>query len=413
MPSVCLYFQLHQPYRLRRYSVFDTDRHYFDDFKNAELLHTIAQRSYLPANKLMLELVNQHRGAFKLAYSISGVLLDQLEARAPDVIDGFKKLAQTGCVEFLAETYYHSLTYVTSPAECRAQIEQHRDRVARLFGAVPKTFRNTELIYDNGVAAMARDLGFETVLLEGVDAVLGTRTCNAVYTPAGRPIDGAGAAVVAAGAAPAAGLKLLPRNYRLSDDIAFRFSDKAWPPFPLTAGKFAQWVGQIDGDAAVCGLFMDYEAIGEHQWKETGIFDFLADLPRALLALPGTDFVTPAQAATLHPPAAGPAGVLDVPRQTSWADTERDLSAWTGNAMQANALGEWKQLEAPLHARHDPGLLEDWRKLGTSDHFYYMSTKFWADGQVHRYFSPYESPYDAYINFMNVLDNIKSRVRAA
>ena len=390
MPSVCLYFQLHQPYRLRRYSVFDTDRHYFDDFKNADLLRTIAQRCYVPANQLMLELIKQHRGAFKVSYCISGVLLDQLAARTPEVIEGFKKLAATGCVEFLAETYYHSLAYLYSKDEYRFQIEKHRAAVADLFDQSPKVFRNTELIYDNGVAAVAGEMGFDAVLLEGVDRVLGARTSNAVYTPPGRETP-----------------KLLPKNYRLSDDIAFRFGDTTWTQYPLTAEKFARRVGQIDNPDAVCGLFMDYETIGEHQWKETGIFEFLRELPRQLLALPDTDFVTPSGAAAIH----AAAGELDMPDLTSWADTERDLSAWRGNAMQVNALSEWAKLESGLHARGDGGLLEDWRKLGTSDHFYYMSTKFWADGEVHRYFSPYESPYDAYINFMNVLDNIKSRVR--
>jgi alpha-amylase len=390
MPAVCLYFQLHQPYRLRRYSVFDTDRHYFDDFKNASLLRTIADRCYLPTNQLMLDLLSEHRGGFSLAYSISGILLEQMRAHTPEVIDSFKKLAATGRVEFLNETYHHSLAYLYSPQEFRHQVARHRDLINDLFDQSARVFRNTELIYNNDLATLVRDMGYSGVLAEGVDDLLGARTANAVYAPSH-------------GAAPA----LLLRNYRLSDDIAFRFGDKGWAQHPLTAEKFAKRVGQIEGDGAVCNLFMDYETFGEHQWKETGIFEFLRHLPGRVLDLPKTTFLTPSQAIDTLPAA----GTFDCPRITSWADTERDLSAWAGNAMQTNALTELHKLEPQLHARGDAGLLEDWRKLGTSDHFYYMSTKFWSDGEVHLYFSPYESPYDAYINFMNVLDNIKSRAR--
>jgi alpha-amylase len=397
MPSVCLYLQLHQPYRLRRYSVFDTDRHYFDDFKNADLLHTVARRCYLPAGGLLLDLVKQHRGAFKFALGVSGVLLDQLQARVPEVLDDFRKLAASGCVEFVCQTYYHSLTFLTSRAEYRSQIEMHRDRVARLVGQVPRTFHNTEWVYSNDVAAVAAEMGFEVLLMDGDDATLAARTPNALYTPPGQER-----------------LRLLPRNDRLSDDIALHFGDKYWPGYPLTPEAFARRVAQIESgprhNGSVCNLFLDYETFGEHQWKETGIFEFLAGLPRALLVLPETDFLTPAQAAQVHPSA----GVLDVPEPGAATGTGpgggHDLSPWLGNAMQANAMQEWQRLQEPLLARHDPGLLDDWRKLGTSDHFYYMSTKFWAEGQVHKYYSPYESPYDAYINFMNVLDNIKSRV---
>ena len=390
MPAVCLYFQLHQPYRLRRYSVFDTDRHYFDDFKNAGLLRTIADRCYLPANALMLDLIREHRGRFAVSYSISGVLLEQFQSQAPEVIDSFKKLAATGRVEFLNETYHHSLAYLYSTDEFRVQVQRHRDKVRELFGQDAKVFRNTELIYNNELANVAGDMGYLGVLAEGVDDLLGARTTNAIYTPPG--LDSP---------------KLLLKNYRLSDDIAFRFGDTSWAQYPLTAEKFARRVGQIEGPNAVCNLFMDYETFGEHQWKETGIFDFLHHLPARVLELPDTEFVTATEAVTKIPSA----GTFNCPRLTSWADTERDLSAWLGNAMQNNAIHELNKLEPLLKARGDAGLWEDWRRLGTSDHFYYMSTKFWADGEVHKYFSPYESPYDAYINFMNVLENLKSRTR--
>ena len=370
--------------------MFDSDRHYFDDFKNAELLRRIAQRCYLPANQLMLEQIRKYNGAFRVAYSISGVLLEQFEQHAPDVLASFRKLSGTGCVEFLCETYHHSLAYIYSPGEFRQQVDLQRTRIKHLFGENPRVFRNTELIYNNELAGVVADMGFAGCLAEGVDSILGERSPNVLYKPA----DGTN-------------IKLLLKNYRLSDDIAFRFSDHTWAQYPLSATKFAEWVAQIDGHGEVCNLFMDYETIGEHQSAQTGIFEFLRELPAALLTRPGTQFLTPSQLIEQHEAK----DTLDVPHITSWADSERDLSAWMGNAMQSNALHELYKLEEPLKKRGDPGLLDDWRKLGCSDHFYYMCTKYWADGQIHKYFSPYESPYDSYINFMNVLDNIQTRVR--
>ncbi len=391
MPLVTFYFQLHQPYRLRRYSVFDTDRHYFDDFKNAEILRKIATRCYLPTNQLIADLIKEHQGRFKVAYSISGVLLEQFEDHAPEVLASFRKLAATGCVEFLNETYYHSLAFLYSRDEFRQQVELHRAKIKKLFDTDARVFRNTELIYNNDLANFVAHMGYEGCLAEGADQVLGTRSPNFIYSPIG-----------------GAKIKTLLKNYRLSDDIAFRFGDKAWAQYPLSADKFAGWVTQINGHGNVCNLFMDYETFGEHQWADTGIFEFLRHLPGKLLDQPETQFLTPSEVIDTYTSV----GDLDVPHVTSWADSERDLSAWLGNAMQSNALHELHKLEATLKARGDDQLLADWRKLGTSDHFYYMCTKYWADGQVHRYFSPYESPYDSYINFMNVLDNIQSRARA-
>jgi alpha-amylase len=387
MPAVCLYFQLHQPYRLRRYSVFDTDRHYFDDFKNAELLRLIAHRCYLPANQILLELTNKFNGQFKVAFSISGVLLEQFEEHAPEVLASFRKLAGTGAVEFLSETYYHSLAFLYSRTEFKAQVDLHRQKIKHLFDQEPTVFRHTELVYNNDLAAAVAGMGFEGVLAEGVDAVLGERPAGEVYTPPG-----------------GGPLRVLTKNYRLSDDIAFRFSDRNWALYPLFADQFARRVGETPGP--LVNLFMDYETFGEHQKADTGILEFLRYLPIELLKA-GNTFTTPAAAVR----ELTPAGEIDVPHFTSWADTERDLSAWLGNAMQTNAMHELYRLENPLKDRGEENLLADWRRLTTSDHFYYMCTKYWADGQIHRYFSPYESPYDSYINFMNVLDNLQSRIR--
>jgi alpha-amylase len=391
MASVCFYFQVHQPYRLRRYSVFDSATNYFDDHANAEICRKVATKCYAPANRLMLDLVRRHEGRFRIAYSLTGVVIDQLEAWAPEVMDLFRELADTGCVEFLAETYYHSLSFLYSRDEFRAQIEQHRQRMKSLFGQDPRVFRNTELIYNNDLAHLIGEMGFRGVLCEGADHLLGFRSPNYLYSPPTHP-----------------DLRLLLKNYRLSDDIAFRFGDRGWKEWPLTAEKFAGWVDHVNGNGYCVNLFMDYETIGEHQWAETGIFDFLGHLPEQVLRHPDNDFKTPSEVIETYPVN----GEYDVPHVISWADTERDLSAWLGNAMQSNALHEIYRLESQIKAIGDPGLLKDWRKLQTSDHFYYMCTKYFADGDVHKYFNPYESPYDSYINLMNVLDNFRSRMRS-
>jgi len=391
MASVCFYFQVHQPFRLRRYSVFDTDHHYFDEAKNGEILRKIAAKCYLPANQMMLETIREHGGRFRVAYSITGVALEQFQNYAPDVVESFQQLNSTGCVEFLEETYYHSLAFLYSREEFRAQVELHRKKIKELFGQEPRVFRNSELIYNNDVAHFVSHMGYDAIITEGADHILGYRSPNYVYRPPHAPR-----------------LKMLLKNYRLSDDIAFRFSNRNWEQWPLTAEKFAKWISQINGNGFICNLFIDYETLGEHQWAETGIFDFMRHLPAEVMKMSGdNNFLTPSQIIDRFEPV----GELDVPHMISWADTERDLSAWLGNAMQSNALHELYKLEGPLKEKGDAELLSDWRKMTSSDHFYYMCTKYWADGDVHKYFSPYESPYDSYINFMNVLDNIQTRLR--
>lgn len=390
MPSVCFYFQIHQPFRLRRYSVFDTDRNYFDNHKNAEICRKVALKCYLPANRMFLDLIHQHNGRFRIAYSISGMALEQMQTFVPEVIDTFRQLNDTGCVEFLNETYNHSLAFLYSREEFRAQVENHRQLVKQLFNQDARVFRNTELIYNNDLAHFISHMGYEGILAEGADQILGYRSPNFVYRPPHCP-----------------NMKLLLKNYRLSDDIAFRFSNRAWSQWPLKAEKFARWVDQINGNGFVCNLFMDYETFGEHQWADTGIFDFMRHLPGEILKHRDNEFLTPSQIIDKH----DAVGEIDVPHMISWADTERDLSAWLGNAMQSNALHELYKLEGLLKEKKDEQLIADWRKLTTSDHFYYMCTKYWADGDVHKYFSPYESPYDAYINFMNILDNVRARAR--
>ncbi len=391
MASVCFYFQVHQPFRLRRYSVFDTTHNYFDDAKNGEICRKVANKCYLPANQCIYDLIKLHDGRFKVSYALTGVVLDQFASYCPEVLESFKRLASTGCVEFIAETYYHSLSFLYSRSEFAEQVRMQQEKILNLFGCKSTTFRNTELIYNNEVANAAHEMGFTAVIAEGADHILGYRSPNFVYRPPNSPI------------------KVLLKNFRLSDDIAFRFGNQGWAEWPLTAEKFAGWVNQVNGNGYTVNLFMDYETFGEHQWSDTGIFDFLYHLPGQVLKHPDNDFKTPAEVAAAHEPV----GAFDAHHLISWADTERDLSAWLGNAMQSNALQEAYNLEATVKATGDAGLIQDWRKLLTSDHFYYMCTKYFADGDVHKYFNPYESPYDSYINYMNVLDNVSARARQA
>lgn len=392
MASVCFYFQVHQPYRLRQYSVFDTAPTYFADDVNKEILEKVARKCYLPATKLMLDLVRRHEGRFRIAYSLTGTIVQQCRDWCPEMIDLLGELSDTGCCEFLAETYCHSLSFLYSHDEFREQIDMHTKLMQDLFGQTPTVFRNTELIYNNDMAHFIAGLGrFRGIIVEGADHILGYRSPNYLYTPPG--VDG---------------VKLLLKNYRLSDDIAFRFSNRSWNEWPLKAETFAEWVNRINGDGYVCNLFMDYETFGEHQWEDTGIFGFLDVLPEKILAAGDNDFKTPSQCID----AFKTVGEYDVPHVISWADTERDLSAWLGNAMQSNALHELYKLEERVVRTGDAAIIADWRKLTTSDHFYYMCTKYFADGDVHKYFNPYESPYDSYINMMNVLDNLQLRAKA-
>ncbi len=392
MASVCFYFQMHQPRRLRRYSVFDADADYFDTHRNRHIVRKIANKCYLPATRLMLNLIRKHEGEFRIGFSMTGCLIEQLREYAPEVLDLFRDMVDTGCCEFLAETYHHSLAFHYSKDEFNQQVDLHTRLIEDQFGQTPSVFRNTELIYNNELADHVAWMGrFTGVLAEGVESALQGRTPNRLYTPPDQPH-----------------LPVLLRNYRLSDDIAFRFSNRAWSEWPLTAEKYADWLAHSVEQGETVNLFIDYETLGEHQWEETGIFDFMSALPQQVLDR-GLGFFTPSETIEYYEPA----GVYDVRAMTSWADTERDLSAWMGNAMQSSALQELYRLEATIKKTGDPKLLADWRMLTTSDHFYYMCTKFFADGDVHKYFNPYESPYDSYINYMNVLDHLRSRAATA
>ena len=389
--SICLYFQVHQPTRLRQYRFFDIgkDSHYYDDFANRTILRRVAQKCYLPMNELLLEAIEKSKGKFKVAFSISGSALEQFDRYAPEVLESFRKLAATGCVEFLCETYYHSLASLAAPSEFIHQVEKHKKHVQDALGVVPTAFRNTELIYSDDIARQVYDLGFKTMLTEGARHIMGWQSPNYVYTSESQPK-----------------LKLLLRNYGLSDDLAFRFSDKGWKEWPLTAEKYVGWLAEAEGD--IINLFMDYETFGEHQKAESGIFDFMRALPSQALAA-GLSFVTPSQATKNVKPVAS----LSVPDPISWADEERDLSAWLGNELQQDAYNKLYRQTEKLALIGDPELWADFGHLQESDHLYYMCTKFFSDGEIHKRFSPYETPYEAFINYMNVLSDFIIRVNEA
>src|SRR5690554_3381812 len=390
MKSICFYFQVHQPNRLRHYRFFDigNNHDYFDDAQNAWLCRRVADKCYLPTNKLMLDLINENKGRFKISYSITGVVLEQFEKYTPEVIESFKALASTGCVEFIGETYYHSLAVLKSKSEFKNQVKLHSDKIFELFGQRPSVFRNTELIYSDYIGEIVGDLGFKAQITEGAKHILGWRSPNFLYKSSKNE-----------------NLVLLLKNFQLSDDIAFRFSQHSWEGFPLTVDKYVKWLNQIQ-DAECINLFMDYETFGELQWKETGIFEFLRELPKGVFKKTDFGFSTPSQLVDNLKPVSE----IHVPYPISWADEERDLTAWLGNDLQDDAYDQLYELEEEIISSGDKDLINDWRYLQTSDHFYYMCTKWFSDGDVHKYFNHYDSPYDAYINYMNVLSDFRIRL---
>ncbi len=391
MPSVCFYFEVHQPCRLRPYSFFDiggSDR-YNDVELDRLVMQKVAEKCYRPMNALLLDLVRKHGGRFRFTFSLTGTFIDQMLAYSPETLAGFQALAETGCVEFLDETDSHSLAAVFSEDEFSSQVLAHRERMQELFGYSPRAFRNTELIYCDRLAKIVEKMGYSTILAEGADRILGWRNPRFIYTPAG-----------------CEKIRLFLKSYSLSDDIAFRFSNKSWSAWPLMADTYAGWLRQTKSCGNVIGLFMDYETFGEHQWKDTGIFEFMKVLPDMVLEDPEMDFLTVSEATDRY----APSGELSSEEWISWADEQRDLSAWLGNEMQKDALVSLYACRPLVLAADDPEITLTWRRLQTSDHFYYMSTKKASDGEVHQYFTPYGSPYSAYTNFMNILADFRLRL---
>ena len=391
MNGIVLCFEVHQPLRLKRYRFFDigNDHYYYDDFTNESILRRVAGECYIPANRVLLDIIRESGSDFKVTFSLTGVVLDQLELYAPEVIDSFRELADTGCVEFLAETYSHSLSCMKDRAEFTRQTKKHLEKIKQLFGVEPRTFRNTELIYSDEIGSWVADMGFETMLTEGAKHILGWRSPDHLYCNSINPR-----------------LKILLRNYQMSDDIAFRFSNRSWSEWPLTADKFAGWIKAKTRDSELINIFADYETFGEHQKAGTGIFDFLRAMPSSVIKTTPFRFMTPSEAAAEFQPVSA----IEVPRAISWADEERDLTAWLGNDLQDAAFNKLYSLAGMVNRSKDGALAKDWEYLQVSDHFYYMCTKFFSDGAVHAYFNPYETPYDAFMNYMNVLSDFEIRL---
>ena len=391
MKTVCLYFQVHQPWRLKKYRFFNMgkDHNYLDDLANRSILQKVARQCYLPMNAMLLKLIEEHKGQFRCSFSITGIAIEQFKAYAPEVLESFKALAKTGCVEFLAETYSHSLASLASKEDFADQVKLHAQMIKKEFGMKPTAFRNTELIYSDEIGAMVSELGYKTMLAEGARHILGWKSPNYIYANA---IDQK--------------MRLLLRNYKLSDDIAFRFSNQGWDEYPLTADKYVSWLTSEETPGEVVNLFMDYETFGEHQGVETGIFDFMKALPAIALASGQLEFATVSEAAKKYQPVS----VLHCPHTMSWADEERDVTAWLGNELQNEAFSKLYALKEKIAKLKSEDFNYVWNFMQTSDHFYYMATKWLSDGDVHSYFNPYDSAYDAFINYMNVLSDFEIEV---
>ena len=392
--GIVLYLHVHQPWRVRNYDIFDvaSKHNYFSesaspDQDNELIFHKIANKSYKPMNHLLEKLLNDHPD-FKVSLSITGTFIEQAERFDPSVLDSFRRLVDTGRVEILSETYHHSLAFFYDRNEFEAQVERHRQKIREVFGVETRVFRNTELAYNNELAKWADDHGFNGIIAEGWDDVLGWRSPNYVY----RPVN-------------TGNIKLLMKNYRLSDDIAFRFSDRGWSDWPLTADKYHRWVSTALEDAPLLNLFMDYETFGEHQWAEDGIFEFFEQFVRHWVSRPDQKFYTISEAIEANEPQ----GEISVTQTVTWADSERDLSAWLGNNLQHEAMKYIYDMTERVLRTGDGQLIDDWRKLQTADHVYYMSTKHADDGSIHSYFSPYGSPYEAFLNYMNAIRDIRWR----
>jgi alpha-amylase len=390
--AICLYFQVHQPFRLKRYRFFDLghDHYYYDDYLNESIMRKVAEKCYLPANSIILELIQKHKGKFKVTFSLSGLAINQFRLYAPEVLDSFKRLAETGMVEFLAETNSHSLASLKSRTEFERQVFKHKDMLKEFLGYEASSFRNTELIYSDIIGSWVADMGFKSILTEGAKHVLGWKSPNYLYCNSINPR-----------------LKVLLRNFVLSDDIAFRFSNRDWNAWPLTADKYASWINKLAPVSELLNIFLDYETFGEHNWKETGIFEFLYHMPGTVLKKTPFRFMTPTEIANMMQPISA----ISIPSQISWADEERDITAWHGNELQVAALDKLYSLAGKVNICEDEQIKKDWEYLQSSDHFYYMATKFFSDGAVHAYFNPYETPYDAFMNYMNILSDFEIRLR--
>jgi len=406
LPDICLILEVHQPFRLNRNFNFELVTHqkisskdlfdiYFDHKLNREIFMRISEKCYFPASRILLEQMDRFKGEkkqFKVSFSFSGVFLEQCEMWNPDLLDLFKQIIKTGCAEILSQTYYHSLSSLNAldRSEFIEQIEMHRQKIRDLFGYMPGTFENTECLYNDEIAKVAEKMGFKSILTEGADRILGWRSPNFIYKAYGSEI------------------RILLRNYRLSDDIGFRFASTQWDQWPLTADKYAAWLAHTYGQ--VITLFMDYETFGEHYWAESGILEFLRWLPIEAQKWENLSWSTPSEVIRKH----APCGEISVPpeRTVSWADVERDISAWLSNPQQNTAFNMINELGPLVKELNDANLLKIWRYMQTSDHFYYMYTRGGESGMVHDSFNPYGSPMEAFITYIGVLLDFEARCRS-
>ena len=395
MRAICLYLHMHQPIRYREYSIFDVanDSNYWNGEyngrqSNERIFKKVAEKSYKPMLNLLAKKISEYP-KFKISLSITGTWLEQAEKWAPELIKTIQKMVKNNQVEIVGETYYHSLAFFYNLDEFNKQVEMHSAKIKDLFDVTPTAFRNTELAYNDSLAKWAEEKGYKVILAEGWDKILGWRSPNYVYRPAN-----------------CEKIKLLLKNYRLSDDIAFRFSNHNWSEWPLTVPKYQRWINDDALRGNLINLFMDFETFGEHQWSDTGIFDFIEHFITAWLNEYDNKFVTVSEASELMKPA----DEISMPETVTWADTERDLSAWLSNSMQNSAMNELFSMRDKILATKDDNLIADWRKLTTSDHPYSMCTKYWNDGDVHAYFSAYASPYESFMYYTNVLRDLEYRL---
>ncbi|MFW5887088.1 MAG: glycoside hydrolase family 57 protein, partial [Bacteroidota bacterium] len=393
MKNICFYFQVHQPFRLKKYRFFEigNDHYYYNDYENEQIMHRIASRCYLPANRLLLKMIKKYPGQFKVSFSISGTAIEQFKLYAPEVLASFKALADTGMVEFLAETNAHSLASLIDKKEFKKQVKDHSNLMETTFGQRPTVFSNTGLIFSNHLAQLVAEMGFNTVITEGAKKILGWHSSDFIYHSAAKPL-----------------VNILLRDFKLCDDIAFRFGDQKWNEWPLSASKYIRWIREMDQNEVV-NMFLDYETFGEHQPATTGIFNFLEEVISEVQASSDVRLVTPSEIVKDKIPQMP----LDVPENISRAGEERDLSEWLGNEIQQEALNKLYSLTPKIRQCNDPKILKDWELLQCSDHFRYMNTQFTSDGNERACFSPYDSPYEAFINYMNILSDFIIRLDAA
>lgn len=387
MSALCLYFQAHQPLRIKKYSFFEIGREqsYFDTSLNKAVLHKVSDLCYLPTNELLLQLIKKHKGKFKCTFSLSGILLEQLAKYRPDVIASFQALAATGQVEFLGETYYHSLAAFFNPEEFDRQIKLHKKIIKKYFNIEPALFRNTELLFCDDIIPTLQKNGFKGIWIEGSENGIGRAHVNRNYSSYRDE-----------------SFALLPRNYPLSDEIAFRFHQK------LNADKFTRKLLRYKSEDNSIHIGLDYETFGEHYEKDSGIHYFLKNWIDKSIASKVIKFVTSSESIKTHPPIKS----LRIENVTSWADSEKDNSAWLGNDMQKECIEKLYGLRGIILKLKNRSLLDQWSALQCSDHFYYMSNKQHADGEVHNYFSPFDSPHSAYLSYINILTDLELKINA-